>query len=345
MGVLSFAALIASSALGQPWTKRTTFVDVDLDGTVDPMSALNAWDSSTSTERYAAVTFFRPTNGTMIRNFTAPVAGNLFANDAVPIEDVNGDGVFDLVVSAPLTPGSTRRGQILLISGATGAVLNTQSGPINRIFAAKVRGIRDINGDGKTDVAVASIFIASGSPLTLTAGSSVMCEWRAYSGATLAPLGLANSSTCPSACLIGSLADVNNDTVIDTDDLSEIVGQIGSATPSTLGTDINGNGETETDDVDAAVEAILTPVPLSCVGPLPVAVETLVKALSMWNSACESSVFFCEVRTLERHVERVHAACDNHPWKQLLRNGMPLGWVHRLEILGCLPISVRAWEY
>jgi len=290
VGALVLAGVFARSSLAQPWTQRTNFVDVDLDGVLDPMSAVNTWDSSTSTETHASVTFFRPADGTTVRRFTAPHPNRLFANDAIAIEDVNSDGVFDLIVSAPLAPGSSRRGELMLLSGATGDVLNTQTGPINRIFAAKVRGIRDINGDGKTDLAVASLFIASGSSLTLTSGSTVMCEWRAYSGATLAPLGSVNPSACPTACIVGSLADVNNDTIIDVDDLSEIVGQIGSAGPSALGTDITGDGETEADDVDAAVEAILTPVPISCVGPLPASVETLVKALSLWNVACESGV-------------------------------------------------------
>jgi FG-GAP repeat protein len=84
--------------------------------------------------------------------------GDEFASSCASISDLDGDGVPDLVVGAPLARiSTTRNGRVYVFSGATRALLYSHDGSQNdERFGYHVAGGWDIDGDGAGDFLVAS---------------------------------------------------------------------------------------------------------------------------------------------------------------------------------------------
>lgn len=76
--------------------------------------------------------------------------------------DVDGDGVHDVLVGADCAPAPdeepSRAGYVHLYSGATGALIHTLSGgPDLRRFGRTVRGMGDLDADGRADFAIEAV--------------------------------------------------------------------------------------------------------------------------------------------------------------------------------------------
>ncbi len=88
-----------------------------------------------------------------------PQAGANFGSTMAVVGDVNGDGVPDLLIGAPLQDvgGNVDQGQAYLISGATGALIRTLDNPYSQLgakFGAAVASAGDIDGDGENDLLI-----------------------------------------------------------------------------------------------------------------------------------------------------------------------------------------------
>lgn len=84
--------------------------------------------------------------------------GSLFGSSIAAGKDVNSDGVADFIVGAPndATVG-TNRGRAFVMSGATGALIMTLNGNSNGDnFGRAVTLLRDMNGDGRAEIAVSA---------------------------------------------------------------------------------------------------------------------------------------------------------------------------------------------
>lgn len=72
--------------------------------------------------------------------------------------DVDGDGVPDLILTSEFTlaqTGATQPGRVALVSGATGELIWSASGVVfSERFGRSITIVRDLNGDGTSDVAV-----------------------------------------------------------------------------------------------------------------------------------------------------------------------------------------------
>ncbi len=67
------------------------------------------------------------------------------------VDDLDGDGYADLLVSAPFADGT---GKAYLLSGATGTILRTHQDVSGEFFGGDISGVGDQNGDGFEDYAV-----------------------------------------------------------------------------------------------------------------------------------------------------------------------------------------------
>jgi hypothetical protein len=155
--------------------------------------------------------------GVWLRTLNSPnpdLNGNFgFAVAGVP--DVNGDGRGDIIIGCPHeNPGSTPydAGRVYVFSGATGALIRAMGSPFTQVdghFGQSVVGLKDINGDGRGDIAI-------GAPWQTPAGSVYQSGMvHVFSGATGAGLKHLMSPT-PNVkgyfgMVISAVPDVNND--------------------------------------------------------------------------------------------------------------------------------------
>ena len=98
-------------------------------------------------------------NGAELRNLRVPIAARIsFGSSVAGVDDIDGDGVADLLVGAPsgtVPGGSDRSGYVNLYSGATGNLLHTFVGEASSdFFGFAIAGISDVDGDGFGDVII-----------------------------------------------------------------------------------------------------------------------------------------------------------------------------------------------
>ena len=98
---------------------------------------------------------FDGATGALIRTITSPVAETLPSfGSAVAGGDLNGDGISDFVIGAPLQ--GSLGGQAYVFNGANGALLRKLRGDQQKFakFGASVAIIPDVTGDGRPDIMV-----------------------------------------------------------------------------------------------------------------------------------------------------------------------------------------------
>ena len=99
------------------------------------------------------------TNAALIFEHPNPQAGANFGAAIAEVGDVNGDGIPDLLVGAPLqdVDGRTDQGQAFVISGDDGTLLFTLDNPTPQAgaqFGSALARTGDIDRDGKLDFLV-----------------------------------------------------------------------------------------------------------------------------------------------------------------------------------------------
>ncbi len=90
------------------------------------------------------------------RRLDAPMGAALFGRSAANVGDVNGDGVDDLLVGAPQSPGAASSGRAYLYFGpvTSGATPDVTFTSTNWSFGHSLAALGDFNGDGQADFAI-----------------------------------------------------------------------------------------------------------------------------------------------------------------------------------------------
>jgi len=150
---------------------------------------VQVWDVATSTRLFQRVANWN---------------GEHLGNDVAYLGDVDGDGVGDWALGAPMNDAAgVDAGRVVVVSGVAGATLQILRGATGEQFGERVAGVGDLDGDGVGDLGVAA-------PL---AGTGQRGELRVYRGGAWTQLSAVRGST--SGDRYGSeldvLRDVNGD--------------------------------------------------------------------------------------------------------------------------------------
>lgn len=139
-----FGAASAQTAISLP--------DLNGDGVADYFMRLPVW--SRDADVVGQFRVFSGSDNSLIRAFTSLQVDDGFAISTASPGDIDGDGVDDLIVGAPLAvANSLVSGKIYLISGASSTVLKIINTPPHSFGGITVAGLTDLDADGLRDAA------------------------------------------------------------------------------------------------------------------------------------------------------------------------------------------------
>lgn len=142
------------------WSKEGDNVNDKLGWAVKGIKDLNgdgAGDVVASTDKANYVKAYSGVDGSVIWTLYAEPQGGFFGYDVSPVQDLNGDGIQEIIVGDIFFNGSggSSSGKIYVYSGAEGSLIWSEEGEsASDSFGFSVSDIADANKDGFSDIAV-----------------------------------------------------------------------------------------------------------------------------------------------------------------------------------------------
>ena len=132
--------------------------DVDGDGHDDFL--IGAWGESAVLPFSGTAYLYSGVDGSLIRKYEGLIDHGYFGHSVVGLGDVDGDGVPDQAIGEMgNTTFGYNTGAAYVYSGATGLLLQSWNGSAgNNRFAEHMANLGDIDGDGRDDLVVSSMF-------------------------------------------------------------------------------------------------------------------------------------------------------------------------------------------
>lgn len=157
-----------------------SIADIDGDGVRDIIAGLPT--AVRSGQLVGAAQVRSGANGALLLEVVGTVVESRFGWSVAAIDDLDGDGREDLAIGAPRNPaGGVERGSVSLHSSASGALLMTWNGTLDRgEFGHDVAAVGDVDANGTGDLAIGAPSVSI--PAT---GAGVVFVVEPSSGSTL----------------------------------------------------------------------------------------------------------------------------------------------------------------
>lgn len=197
------AGAAAQAAASQPGGVTFKFF-TGSDGTKpDLISRQVAYAPGTAT--YGSIKAWSGMTANLGFDVSSTESNDLFGFSASSAGDVDGDGYDDIVVGAPLSnAGGSASGRVYVYSALSGQLLSQFSGYPGEQIGMSVAGIGDLDGDGKSDLAVVGrVQASSGNQEAVfihsTANGDLLRAYTSTPGAASAIWCAASATSTPTA--------------------------------------------------------------------------------------------------------------------------------------------------
>lgn len=161
--LLCFAALALGAAFaspaanaGEPPPTPERLYDVNQDGVPDQIVREVKFDDQQPV--ISRVLAISGADGAILRSFIAPEPNDLFGWSAAVIDDLDGDTIADLAISAPQAAcqgaGLPGIGRVYILSGNTGSPIASFAHTTTLLTGLALAAVNDHDGDGLSDLAV-----------------------------------------------------------------------------------------------------------------------------------------------------------------------------------------------